>query len=466
MSQRPVCVIGLGLIGGSVLRAAVAAGRRARGATASAETAAAAAADGFDVEPDVDAALARAAAQDALVVLAMPLPALPGVLARVAKLPPGVRLTDVVSVKQPVADAVRRLAPAARYVGGHPMAGAAESGWAAGSAGLFAGAAWVVAADDGLDLDVWADVAELAWDAGARVVPAAAAEHDEAVARVSHLPHLLAAVLAAVGADGTDESTLPLALAAGSFADGTRVAGTRPELVLAMCEGNRPALLAAVDDALGRLGAMRGALASTGGLAATVNAGYQARQRWQQARYPAELRIAFDSPDALAQLREVGRRGDVLIGWPGNEPEDPPEPDRRRWDTDATFAGIADAGAVEPAVEALLEHVRKPGWITEDPHAHLLPHLAKACEGPDSPWQLLGAELGEDGFYTLDLDYTGQGEIDVVRAAVRLFASIAEPACYVRQVDPFTVDCITGVLDGDGPFATHGHLIRLRVRQP
>ena len=470
MSQRPVCVVGLGLIGGSVLRAAVAAGRPAWGATASAQTAAAAAADGFDVEPDVDAALVRAAADDALVVLAMPLPALPAVLARVAKLPPGVRLTDVVSVKQPVADAVRRLAPAARYVGGHPMAGSAESGWAAGTAGLFAGAAWVVAADDGLNLDVWADVAGLAWDAGARVVPAAAAEHDEAVARVSHLPHLLAAVLAAVGADGsnksTDESTLALALAAGSFADGTRVAGTRPELVLAMCEGNRPALLAAVDDALGRLGAMRGALASTGGLAATVNAGYQARQRWQQARHPAELRIAVDAPDALARLREVGRRGDVLIGWPSSEPDESAEPDRRRWDTDDTFIGITGGAAIEPAVEALLEHVRKPGWITEDPHAHLLPHLVKACEAPDSPWQLLGAELGEDGFYTLDLDYTGRGKIDIVRAAVRLFASIAEPACYVRQVDPFTVDCITGVLDGDGPFATHGHLIRLRVRQP
>ena len=153
------------------------------------------------------------------------------------------------------------------------MAGTAESGWAAGDAELFTGAAWVVASDDGLDLDVWRDVAELAWACGAHVVPAAVDEHDLAVARVSHLPHLLAAVLAAVGAGDADDD-LPLALAASSFADGTRVAGTRPELVLAMCEGNRHALLAAVDDALGRLGVMRGALASTGGLAATVKAGY------------------------------------------------------------------------------------------------------------------------------------------------------------------------------------------------
>ena len=159
-------------------------------------------------------------------------------LRRVDAVAPTCRLTDAVSVKVAVADAVDRYAPRARYVGGHPMAGTAESGWAAGDAELFTGAAWVVAADDGLDLDVWRDVAELAWACGARVVPAAADEHDLAVARVSHLPHLLAAVLAAVGA-GEPGDDLPLALAASSFADGTRVAGTRPELVLAMCEGNR-----------------------------------------------------------------------------------------------------------------------------------------------------------------------------------------------------------------------------------
>ena len=191
-------------------------------------------------------------------MLAVPLPAVPDVLRRVDAIAPTCRLTDAVSVKVAVADAVDRYAPRARYVGAHPMAGTAESGWAAGDAELFSGAAWVVAADDGLDLDVWRDVADLAWACGARVVPAAADEHDLAVARVSHLPHLLAAILAAVGAGEADPALgggdLPLALAASSFADGTRVAGTRPELVLAMCEGNRDALLAAVDDALGPVG--------------------------------------------------------------------------------------------------------------------------------------------------------------------------------------------------------------------
>jgi prephenate dehydrogenase len=315
VTERAVCVIGAGLIGGSLLRAAEKAGRPVWGTSASEETARLATADGFDVTTDAAAALRRAADVDALVVLAVPLPALPRVLRQVDAIAPGCRLTDAVSVKVATADAVRDHAPRARYVGGHPMAGTAESGWAAGQAGLFVDAAWVVAADDGLDLQVWADVAELAWACGARVVPAAADEHDLAVAKISHLPHLLAAVLAAVGAGDDDELALALALAASSFADGTRVAGTRPELVLAMCEGNRDALLAAVDDALGRLGVMRGALASTGGLAATVRAGYAGRRRFLATRDRHGVRVRLRGPDQLAELRDIGRRGDTVIGW-------------------------------------------------------------------------------------------------------------------------------------------------------
>lgn len=308
-------MLGLGLIGGSLVRAADQAGRKVWGATASDGTAAAARADGYHVDRTLDDALRRAADEDALVVLGMPLPNVPEVLRRVHAVAPGCRLTDVVSVKAAVAAAVRRHAPGARYVGGHPMAGTAESGWAAGDAALFRGARWVVAADDDADPSVWTDVAELAWACGSLVVPAAAAEHDAAVGRISHLPHLLAAVLAAVASPGGDDQVgaLALSLAAGSFRDGTRVAGTRPELVLAMCEGNRDGLLAAVDDALGRLGAARGSLASTGGLAATINAGYAARGRWADVREVDPVTVARDTP--MTELRELGRRGAALSGW-------------------------------------------------------------------------------------------------------------------------------------------------------
>jgi len=70
---------------------------------------------------------------------------------------------------------------------------------------------------------------------GARVVPVTAAEHDDAVAAISHVPHLLAAALAAAAAEA---GPLALDLAAGSFASGTRVIGSDPAFVTAMVEGN------------------------------------------------------------------------------------------------------------------------------------------------------------------------------------------------------------------------------------
>jgi prephenate dehydrogenase len=313
IAVRGVCVLGLGLIGGSVLRAVTAAGRPVWGATTSTVDASEAVAAGYPVEQTVAGALRRAVDTDALVVLAAPLDAVGGLLATITELAPQCRLTDVVSVKAPVADMVRRHTPLVRYVGGHPMAGTAESGWAAGSADLFRDAAWVVNTEDDGDAAVWRDVVRLALDCGAHVVPAGIEEHDAAVARVSHLPHVLAAVLAAVGADG---GPLAMALAAGSFADGTRVAGTRPELVAAMCEGNRDALLPAVDEALGRLGAARGSLASTGALTATVRAGHTGRQALDASRAIelVEERVELTGATVPERLRELGRRGGRVIG--------------------------------------------------------------------------------------------------------------------------------------------------------
>ncbi|MER7011088.1 prephenate dehydrogenase [Saccharopolyspora sp. NPDC000359] len=308
--MRAVCVIGLGLIGGSVLRAASAAGRPAWGSTASEDDAAAARAEGFEVV-DVAAALRRAATEDALVVVATPLTAVRDVLRAVAEHAPEAWLTDVVSVKDPVAAEVRSLLPGARYAGGHPMAGLSSSGWVAGSAELFSGAAWAVTLEEDTSLAAWREAAQLALDCGAQVVPTSAASHDSAVARISHLPHVFAAVLAAVGADG---GPLALSLAAGSFRDGTRVAGSSPELVRAMTEGNRNALLDAVDDALGRLGAARGSLASTGGLKSTVDMGYDSR-RFLDELVTCERTTTTVPLDAAApqRLRELGDLGSRVV---------------------------------------------------------------------------------------------------------------------------------------------------------
>ncbi|KEI43625.1 prephenate dehydrogenase [Saccharopolyspora rectivirgula] len=309
--MRAVCVIGLGLIGGSVLRAAARAGRQCWGATASAQDAEAAAADGFEVL-SVDRALRRASSQDALVVLAVPLPALHEVLREVKQHAPQVLLTDVTSVKAPVDAEIRGRLPQVRFAGGHPMAGTAESGWAAGSAELFDGAAWAVTIENETELVAWREACQLALDCGAEVVPTSAAAHDDAVARVSHLPHVFAAVLAATGADG---GPLAMSLAAGSFRDSTRVAGSPPELVRAMTEGNRAALLDALDDALGRIGAARGSLASTGSLKSTIDSGYSARESYaaMAAGKRTEQVVRIPDAGALLQLRELGDQGARVV---------------------------------------------------------------------------------------------------------------------------------------------------------
>ena len=305
-----LCIIGLGLIGGSLARA-----MRGRlpvvGWSPSEETRTAAAADGFDVAGTLDAALTRAVQQDALVVLASPVTTFRELLGSIDQLAPRVRLTDVASVKAVVQEQVSVLAPQTRYIGSHPMAGTANSGWPAGSPNLFDGAAWVTCLTEESNVEDWATVASVALTVGSRVVPAEPLAHDAAVARVSHLPHILALALAQAGEQG---GALALSLAASSFADGTRVAGTRPALIRAMCETNRDALVDALDDALGIVGVARGSLASTGSLAKITQAGHLARSTFDH-RADDLRAVTLDGEDMLEQLLAVGMAGGHVSGF-------------------------------------------------------------------------------------------------------------------------------------------------------
>ncbi|MFI2475517.1 prephenate dehydrogenase [Nocardia xishanensis] len=307
--KAPVCVLGTGLIGGSLLRAAAAAGYTAFGYNRSQPGAAAARADGFDVDDELPAVLGRAARADALIVVAVPMPAVDHILASVATFAPECMLTDVVSVKAPVAAAVRDHGLAARYVGGHPMAGTSESGWAATDPDLFRGAVWAVGVDPGTHADPWRRVAALALDCGSVVVPVAAEEHDRAVARISHLPHVLAEALAVTGAGG---GPLALGLAAGSFRDGTRVAATAPDLVRAICEPNRDALLAVLEETLTVLGAASDALREDSSLADLTQAGHDARNDYETAQRWEITDVRPGDHDWLERLREAGQRGGVI----------------------------------------------------------------------------------------------------------------------------------------------------------
>src|SRR6201991_4307115 len=238
------------------MRAMAVQGREVFGYNRSVEGAQGAVADGFDATTDLTDTLTRAADTGALIVLAVPMPALPAMLAHISELAPKCPLTDVTSVKTAVLDEVAAAGLQDRFVGGHPMTGTESSGWSAGHAGLFTAAPWVVSVDDSVDPVVWWMVMTLALDCGSVVVPAKSDEHDAAAAAISHLPHLLAEALAVTAA----EVPLAFALAAGSFRDGTRVAGSAPDLVRAMCEGNTSHLVPALDRAVELLNRTRDSL--------------------------------------------------------------------------------------------------------------------------------------------------------------------------------------------------------------
>lgn len=303
-----MCVLGLGLIGGSVLRAAVAAGREGFGYNRSVEGAQAARFDGFGATTDLTEALTWAADRDALIVLAVPMPAVAQLLGHIKELADGCPLTDVISVKGAVLEEVRAAGLLDRYVGGHPMAGTAHSGWAAGNARLVAGAPWVLSVDEHVDASVWTQVMHLALDCGAVVVPAKSDEHDAAAASISHLPHLLAEALAVTAG----EVPLAFALAAGSFRDGTRVAATAPDLVRAMCEANADQLLPTLDRALELLNHTRQSLAERGSVAELVEAGHAARARYDSFSRPQIVTIVLGAENWREELAAAGRSGAVI----------------------------------------------------------------------------------------------------------------------------------------------------------
>ncbi|MCY1142497.1 prephenate dehydrogenase/arogenate dehydrogenase family protein [Actinoplanes sp. Pm04-4] len=290
-----IAVIGLGLIGGSMLRALAAQGHRVTGYDADPATRAEATAAGFAVAATAAAALAGTS----LAVLAVPLPALTTVASELTGYP-GL-ITDVTSVKGPVRDLALP-----RFVGGHPMAGKETSGFAATDPDLFTGCVWVLCLEPGeTSLPDWLTVAAEITGLGARVVPLTAAEHDRVVAQVSHVPHLLAAALA----DQLHDNPAAATLAAGSFRDGTRVAATRAELIAAMCGGNATAVRAELDQVLSDLHRMRALLDEPDPAQALIPALRPAvalRRAWPPAPgAPTEL------PADPGVLLDLGRSG----GW-------------------------------------------------------------------------------------------------------------------------------------------------------
>lgn len=163
-----------------------------------------------------------------LVVVAVPPRLLgPAVCEALAAWPQAV-VTDIGSVKVPALQAAREQGiELDRYVGSHPMAGSERSGPWAASADLFDGRAWAVTPHETSAAEAVAVVRRLATDCGASVVELSPLEHDAAVARVSHLPHLMSVLAAGALVDAPSQH---LELAGPGLRDVTRIAAGDPAL--------------------------------------------------------------------------------------------------------------------------------------------------------------------------------------------------------------------------------------------
>lgn len=250
---RSVCVIGIGLIGGSMAAAcrALPDAPKVFGIDADPEAVTAAVELGV-----VDEAAAAGSSQAMewitghgtdLVVLATPASSASEWLQVLGATGFAGVVTDVASTKGGVVAAARKhLSDASRFVGGHPMAGSERSGVRAARPDLFDGAYWLLTPAADTDADAYRAIHALVSAIGARVVSVDAKRHDEAVAVVSHVPHVAAAALCDVAGAHAGEGGELLRLAAGGFKDTTRIAAGSPELWTGICLDNAEALAAAL----------------------------------------------------------------------------------------------------------------------------------------------------------------------------------------------------------------------------
>ena len=241
-----LAVVGVGLLGGSVARAARARGLARRIVGVGREPARLAAALGDGTLDAVTDDLGDGVREADVVVLAAPVLANEALLARLWLLvPDGALVTDVGSTKRGIVAAAERLAAArpVAFVGSHPMAGSERRGYEAARADLLQGALVIVTPTEASDAGAAKRVTELWEQCGARVTTLDPETHDRAVAAVSHLPHVVARAL--VDAVVRFEPAA-IDVAGRGFRDTTRIAAGDPVVWREILIANRDAVTASL----------------------------------------------------------------------------------------------------------------------------------------------------------------------------------------------------------------------------
>jgi prephenate dehydrogenase len=310
-AARTAVIVGTGLIGASIGLALTAAGYRVhlQDRTTSHARVAAGLGAGTLEDPERDTV--------DLVVVAVP----PGAIAQVVldslQTYPAATVTDVGSVKAGVLAALwTRGVDLGRYVGSHPMAGSQHSGPLTANAELFDGRTWVITPHRRSQHGAQQEVAALVQACRARPVVMDVDDHDAAVARVSHLPHLMSVLMAGHLNEVPHDDLL---LAGQGLRDVTRIAGSDPGLWEQILAANAAAVLAELRHVSEELAGMIRSLEAaptTDGLHEQLARGVAGTRRipGKHGAAPATYRQVVveipDTPGALGRLfAEVGAAG-------------------------------------------------------------------------------------------------------------------------------------------------------------
>jgi prephenate dehydrogenase len=250
--------------------------------------------------------LADAVEDAELVVVAAPIAQLPQTVKAVLDASGDATVTDVGSTK---ASVVAAADGSPRFVGGHPICGSETRGPENASAGLFDGATWFVTPVAQTDADRHRLVHTFAASLGATPVAIDAEAHDRLVAMTSHVPHVLANIVANQTGATRVEGHEPLAHAGGSLRDMTRIAGANPRIWVDIYLDNADAIRGALAEHRRRIEQVESALeqGDAGFLARWIGEASGNRRRMLEREYP--------DPGALQRLRvHVPDRPGVLAG--------------------------------------------------------------------------------------------------------------------------------------------------------
>ncbi|KRL44341.1 prephenate dehydrogenase [Lacticaseibacillus manihotivorans] len=206
----------------------------------------------------------EAAGEADIIILATPVSEIVKELSQLSSLTlkPGVIVTDTGSTKATVMQAAQPLmAQGVAFVGGHPMAGSERSGVQAGRASLFAEAHYFLVNGNASEDQILA-LRNVLSAAGAYFEILSAKQHDQMVAQISHVPHVVASALAISAAQGLKDQPQALQFSAGGFRDTTRIAAGDPTMWTAIMQSNTKAILKALDTDLATLQQARDLIAA------------------------------------------------------------------------------------------------------------------------------------------------------------------------------------------------------------